>query len=172
MHKVDVEALNQTVDKGRADPGMLRQPVDLGGEWQVEEGGAQFTGTIPYPKGEVTFAVDFPPPMGGNGTAPNPLAYCFWGGLACYAATFAMEAAREGIELRALRGAVRTEVDQSRALGLSERPPVEKISWTLEADADAPGDRLEAIKAKADAQCPGVYCIRNPITLETSLAAR
>ena len=23
--------------------------------------------------------------MGGTGSAPNPLAYCFWGGMACYA---------------------------------------------------------------------------------------
>ena len=171
MHNVNVNALEQTIENGRNDSKALRQPVNLTGEWQIEQGRPQFTGTIAYPQGEVEFAADFPPPMGGSGIAPNPLAYCFWGGLACYAATFAIEAARDGIELRALRGSVRTEVDQSRALGLSDRPPVETITWELEADADVPPERLERIKAKADEQCPGVYCIRNPIALETRLAS-
>lgn len=171
MHNVKVEAIKDTIEKGRTDPGALRQPVNLSGEWQVEEGQPQFRGVITYPKGEVEFDCDFPPPLGGNGTAPNPLAYCFWGGLACYALTFATEAALRGIELKALRGRVTTEVDQTRTLGLSDRPPVEKITWELEVDPATPADAIQQIKAEADARCPGVYCIRNPINLETRLLA-
>ena len=63
-----------------------------------------------------------------TGSAPNPLAYCFWNGLARSAMTFAQEAARRGVELRALHARVETDVDQSRALGVSDRsPPVERI---------------------------------------------
>ena len=88
--------------------------------------------------------------MGGTGSAPNPLAYCFWGGLACYAMTFAQEAAKARIEIRALRARVDTQVDQSRALGVTDHPPVEHIDWTLHVDADATAEQLTAIKRSAD----------------------
>ncbi|HSC92317.1 MAG TPA: OsmC family protein [Gaiellaceae bacterium] len=166
MHNVDVEAVEQTAARGREDEASLRMPVQLSGDWHPE-GGPQFRATIPYPQGEVELAVDFPPPMGGTGAAPNPLAYCFFGGLACYAMSFATEAARDGVEVRALHATVRTEVDQSRALGLSDRPPVERIEWELEVDADASAATIERLKAQADDHCPGAYCLRNPIALET-----
>ncbi len=86
----------------------------------VGGGTAAVPGQHPGPNGDpVIFEADFPPPMGGTGSAPNPLAYCFWGGLACYAMTYAQEAARQGIELRAVRARTEAEVDQSRALGVT-----------------------------------------------------
>jgi uncharacterized OsmC-like protein len=169
MHNVDVDALAETAEKARSDPAAVRQPVELTGEWRTEEGAPQFRGTIPYPGGEVEFTCDFPPHLGGSGAAPNPLAYCLWGGLACYAMTFATEAARAGVELRALRGTVRTEVDHARALGVSDRPPVERIAWMLDVEAGAAEDRLATLKEQADARCPGVYCIRNAIPLDTEV---
>ncbi len=109
--------------------------------------------------------------MGGTGSAPNPLAYCFWGGLACYAMTYAQEAARQGIQLRALRARTEADVDMTRALGVTDNPPVQRIDWHLEVDADAPRETLEEIKRIADEHCPGVYCLRNPIELTTHLVA-
>lgn len=170
MHNVDLDSLRQTIERGTADPAALRQPVELTGEWQTHAGAPQFRGFIPYPSGEVEFSCDFPPPLGGSGAAPNPLAYCLWGGLACYAMTFATEAAREGVELQALRGVITTEVDQSRALGLTDNPPVEAIAWSLEIEADAPDQTIDELKQRADARCPGVYCIRNPIELTTTVS--
>jgi uncharacterized OsmC-like protein len=170
MHNVNVQAVEQTAEQARRDPSSVQQPVAFDGEWQVREGAAQFRATIPVPSGEtVVFEADFPPPMGGTGAAPNPLAYCFWGGLACYAMTYAQEAAREGVELRALRARVETTVDMSRALGVSDRPPVERIDWRLEVDADADADTLETLRVRADEHCPGAWCISNPITLVTEV---
>ena len=117
------------------------------------------------------FEADFPPPMGGTGSAPNPLAYCFWGGLACYAMSYAQEAARAGVELRGAarprRGAGRHE---PRARRERQRPPVERIDWQLDVDADAHAEQLAEIKQLADDHCPGAYCIRNPIDLHTHVA--
>lgn len=122
------------------------------------------------PNGDpVVFEADFPPAMGGTGSAPNPLAYCFWGGLACYAMTYAQEAARQGIELRGLRARPQAEVDMTRALGVTDNPPVQQIDWYLDVDTDAPRDKLDDIKRIADEHCPGVYCLRNPIQLTTQL---
>ncbi len=170
MHNVNVEALSETIEKARADAGAMKQQVSFDGEWQVDAG-PQFVATIPVPSGDpVTFQADFPPPMGGTGAAPNPLAYCFWGGLACYAMTYAQEAAKRGVQIRGLRARVDAEVDMTRALGVSETPPVERIDWHLEVDADAPRETLEQLKRLADAQCPGVYCVREPVELATHLA--
>ena len=169
MHNVNIDALNKTIDKARQDPTAVAQQVNFDGEWNVADG-PQFRATIPVPNGDpVTFEADFPPPMGGTGSAPNPLAYCFWGGLACYAMTYAQEAARQGIELRALRARAQARVDQSRALGVTDNAPVEQIDWQLDVDADAPAERLQEIKRIADEHCPGVYCVANPIDLHTHL---
>jgi uncharacterized OsmC-like protein len=139
------------------------------GEWNTT-GGPQFSANIPLPNGDsVSFAADFPPPLGGTGSAPNPLAYCFWGGLACYAMTFAQEAAKAGVEIRALRARMDAQVDQSRALGVTDNPPVQQIDWSLQVDADADEEQLADLKRSADDHCPGVYCLRNPIELRTTL---
>ena len=173
INNVNVEAVEQTASRAVTEPGAVVQAVAFGGEWQTTPGAPQFRTEIPLPGGgSVTFEADFPPPMGGTGSAPNPLAYCFWGGLACYAMTYAQEAAREGVELRALRARVEAQVDMSRALGAGENPPVERIDWYLEVDADAAPATLEAIKETADHRCPGAWCIRNPVDLHTHLAAR
>ncbi len=138
----------------------------------VGGGTAAVPGQHPGPNGDpVIFEADFPPPMGGTGSAPNPLAYCFWGGLACYAMTYAQEAARQGVQLRSMRARIETEVDMTRALGVTDNAPVERIDWTLDVDADAPREKLEELKRIADEHCPGVYCVRNPVELTTHLAA-
>lgn len=171
MHNVNVEALEQTAQRARTEPEAVVQQVAFSGTWQTTDGEPQFRTEIPLPNGaSVVFEADFPPPMGGTGSAPNPLAYCFWGGLACYAMTYAQEAAREGVELRGLRARVEARVDMSRALGVSENPPVERIDWQLDVDADASPEHLAAIKQLADDHCPGAHCIRNPIDLRTHLA--
>jgi uncharacterized OsmC-like protein len=119
-------------------------------------GRPQARATIPIPNGEpVTFEPDYTPPMGGAGAALNPLAYCFWGGLACYAMTYAQEAARRGVELRSLRARIETVVDQSRALGVSDRPPVEHIDWYLDVETDADADVLAELKARRRRALPG-----------------
>jgi uncharacterized OsmC-like protein len=101
--------------------------------------------------------------MGGTGSAPNPLAYCFWGGLACYAMTDAQEAAKQGVELRGLRARRGRGRPVPRARGDRE-PAGGGIDWHLEVDADAPAERLEELKRLADERCLGVYCLRNPST--------
>jgi hypothetical protein len=82
MHNVNVDAVEQTAAKAKADPAAVVQHIAFDGEWQTAAGAVQFRATIPVPNGKpVVFEADFPPPMGGTGSAPNPLAYCFWGGL-------------------------------------------------------------------------------------------
>jgi len=170
MHNVNTDAVRRTAAAAASDPSSARQQIRFDGTWQAEEGAPQFVAQIPLPDGSsVPFAADFPPPMGGRGQAPNPLAYCFWGGLACYAMSYAQEAALAGVELRSLRALVTTDFNMAYALGVGDAPPVQRLDWELVVEADASAELLEQLKAAADAHCPGAYCIRNPIDLHTSL---
>ena len=66
--------------------------------------------------------------------------------------TFAQEAARRGVELRALHARL------------------ERIDGHLEVEADAPAEVLRELRGFADDHCPGAFCIRNPIDLHTHVA--
>jgi hypothetical protein len=66
---------------------------------------------------------------------------------------------------------VETDLDLSRALGVSDRPPVERIDWHLEVEADGAPELLEELRQPRDARCPGAYCIRNRIDLHTHVSA-
>jgi len=76
---------------------------------------------------------------------------------------------RTQIGFAAVRARTEAEVDQSRALGVTENPPVDQIDWHLEIDADAPREKLEEFKQLADDHCPGVWCVQNPVNLRTHL---
>ncbi len=170
MHNVNVDAVEQTAAKATENPAAVLHHVAFEGEWQTR--GPQFRASIPVPNEQpVVFEAGFPQPMGGSGSAPNPLVYCFWGGLACYAMTYAQEAARRGIELRSLRARVEADVNLARAVGVGEQAPVNHIDWHLDVDADAPSDVLDELKHAADDHCRGAYCIRNPIELRTTVNA-
>jgi len=170
MHNVDTGAIEQTIEMGEKDPAAFVQKVNFSGEWQTAAGAPQFKTEIPLPSGDsIPFEADYPPHMGGTGSAPNPLACCFWGGIACFAMTYDQEAAMKGVEIKSLRARVETDVDMSRALGVSDRPPVAGIDWHLEVESDAPAEALEQIKADSDERCPGAYCISNPILLRTHM---
>ena len=171
MHNVNTEAVEAAAKNAMENPQSALVDVNLSGSWNATDPARpQFVGTIPYPKGELEFTCDFPPPFGGQGRAPNPLAYCLWGGVACYAMTFASEAARLGVELVALRGTVTTQVNGARALGVSARPPVQGVSWSLDVESSASAADLEQVKRLADERCPGVWCMQNVVPLETTLA--
>jgi len=69
--------------------------------------------------------------LGGDCTAPDPVQYCIYGLIACYAATFARWAAMEGIVLK---------------------------SFKIKAAASM--EKLNKLNELAKEQCPGYYCVR------------
>lgn len=102
----------------------------LDGEWRTDETLPQFGGVVKFPQGEVLFEADFPSFLGGEGRAPTPLAYCFYGAMCCYGATFATQAALAGVNLRSLRIGLSLTVDFHAALAVANKPepvPVPRI---------------------------------------------
>ena len=168
MHNVNVEAVERTAARAAAEPSSVVQRVAFAGDWQASEGAPQFRAENPVPNGRLRSRL--PAADGRDGIRAQSARVLLLGRAGGYGMTFAQEAARRGVELRALHARVEADVDQSRALGVSDRPPVERIDWHLEVDADAAAEVLEALRRFADDHCPGAFCIRNPIDLHTHVA--
>ena len=167
MHNVRTDALEETGKGAAGDPSVARIAVEMRGDWRTDDSLPQFAGTIAFPQGETTFEADFPRFLGGEGRAPSPLAYCFYGAMSCYGATFATQAAMEGVELRALRVRLRLSVDFRTALGVAEVPPLSGFAFEVEVETEAPDEAVQRVKRLADARCPAIWAMANPVPYET-----
>ena len=168
LNNVDVTKAAETVAAITAAPEKAKKVVKIEGEWNLAEG-AQFTATISYEGGSVTFEADQPTFLGGGGTAPGPMLYCLYGSASCYVATYATVAAAEGVTLKSLKVTAESRIDFSRAMGVGDNPIAEGVKFTLEVTGDADDAKLKELEALAAARCPAVYCLTNPIPLETVL---
>ncbi len=168
-NNVNAEAMEAFRMAVKADPAEARKEKRVEGSWSFKEGGAQFVGTLPYPKGDVELTCELPPFAGGWGGAPDPVLYCLYGLAACYATTFVAAATAEGVALRAVKVTAENALDLRKQLGLSEDPIVRSVRFVLDAESDAPRETLERLKVLADERCPGVECVTTAIPLETAL---
>lgn len=168
MHNVRVEQIEETRKNAQADPSAAILDVDMTGDWRTDESVSQFGGRVAYPQGEVLFEADFPPFLGGEGRAPTPLAYCFYGAMCCYGATFATQAAMAGVKLQGLRIRLRLSVDFHTALGLDERAPLSGFDFDVEVESDASEEDLQRVKELADARCPAIWAMQNPVPYSTT----
>lgn len=168
MHNVRIDNAEQTIEKAKTDPAAAQLKVDLAGDWRVDETKPQFGGTVKFAKGETVFEADFPPFLSGDGRAPSPLIYCFWGALSCYASTFAMQAAMAGIEITALRSRLRTAVDFRGALGVADVTPLDAFRFEIEVETGASDADVARIKKLAEERCPAIWAMDHqvPHTIE------
>ncbi|MFN2587923.1 MAG: OsmC family protein [Actinomycetota bacterium] len=172
MHNVRLDRIDETRKKAEQDVSAAKLQVDLDGSWRSDESKTQFAGTVAFPQGEVTFEADFPPFLGGDGRAPTPLAYCFYGAMCCYGATFATQAAGAGVEIRDLRINLRLEVDFRTALGLGAFPPVSEFRFTVDVDTDASDEDVQRVKKLADERCPAIWAMENKVPYTTTASRR
>lgn len=168
-HNVRVDNARQTAERAKTDPSAAQLKVDLGGEWRVDETKAQFGGVVKYAKGETVFEADFPQFLSGDGRAPSPLIYCFWGALSCYASTFAMQAAMTGVEIRALRARLRLTVDFRGALDAADVVPLDTFRFEIAVETDASDVDVARIKRLADERCPAIWAMDHQVPHTTEV---
>jgi len=169
VNNVDVEKVQAFESKIKQDPSMARKTQVIEGEWIVAEGGAQFQSTIFFEGGETVFKMDNPTFMGGGGTVPGPMHYCFYGLASCYTGTFATMAAMLGIRLKKLTTRVEADVNFSRVFGVSEAPTMEEVRVTLQVESNAPEEKIKEAEKLALERCPVVFTLRNPVKLTANL---
>jgi uncharacterized OsmC-like protein len=167
MHNVRLDQIEATAKAAVDDATAAKLDVKLDGGWRVDEESPQFAGIVKFPKGETLFEADFPAFLGGEGRAPTPLAYCFYGAMCCYGATFATQAAMAGVHLKSLQISLSLSVDFRAALGLGDVPPLSSFDFQVEVETDASDDDVQRVKTLADERCPAIWAMQNPVAYST-----
>jgi uncharacterized OsmC-like protein len=169
MHNVRIDNARQTAEKAKTDPSAAQLKIDLVGDWRVDETKPQFGGTVKFARGETVFEADFPAFLSGDGRAPSPLIYCFWGALSCYASTFAMQAAMAGIEIKTLRSRLRLNVDFRGALGVADVEPLDVFRFEIDVQTDASDADIAQVKQLADERCPAIWAMDHQVPHTTDV---
>lgn len=168
-NNVDAEKMVGFAGQLKADPSKARKTQVIEGEWLLTDGGPQFKSNIKFEGGEVTFESDNPTFMGGGGTLPGPMHYCFYGLAACYTGVFAAAATELGIQLDSLTIRVEADLNFGRVFEISDEPIMEEIRVILQIASSATEQKLQEAERLALERCPVVYTLRNQIKLVPSL---
>ena len=168
MHNVRVDQIESAAKAAETDASVARVQFNFEGDWRVDDGRKQFGGTVGFPQGELVLEADFPPFLGGEGRAPSPLAYCFYGAMCCYGSTFATQAAMAGVELEEMHIKLSLETDSRTALGLGEFAPMSKYSFDVQVKSPASDEDVQMVKKLTDERCPVIWAMQNPVPYSTS----
>lgn len=169
LNNVNVGMLEQVIREAEIDRSKAKRSQKIEGEWFLEEGGPQFKAEVSFEGGKIVMESDQPKNLGGGGTRPGPLHYCFFGLISCYTATFAAMASQMGIKLRKLTARLEGDLNFSLVFGLSSEPVMEEIRIALQVESDAPREKLEEAEKLAHERCPAVFALTKPVKLETNL---
>ena len=172
LNNVNVGRLEQVIKEAETDKSKVKRTQKVNGEWLLQEGGHQFKAEVSFESGKIVMESDQPQNLGGGGTRPGPMHYCFFGLLSCYTTTFATMASQMGIKLQKLTAKVEGDLDFSRVFGLSHDPVMKEIRIILEVESDAPQEKLEEAEKLAYERCPAVFALTEPVKLNTSLKVK
>jgi len=164
-----MKKLEELMGAIKEDPANGKIAPRIVGHWIFEDGMPQFSSDIEIEGGSFTVEADMPSKLGGWGSRPGPLHYCFYGLASCYAFIFAAFAAMEGITLSKLSIEAVGHVDFSQVFGLTDNPIVEEVTFKIAAESDASPDKLDQLRSAVDERCPGLYCLTKPIKVTTEL---
>jgi uncharacterized OsmC-like protein len=169
INNVNVEGVKSFETQIKNDLASARKTQVIEGEWILEEGNKQFLSRIKFEGGETEFMVDNPTFMGGSGSLPGPMHYCFYGLASCYTGTFATMAAMLGIKLKKLTTKVEADLNFSKVFGISDEPIIEEVRVKLTVVSDAPEEKIKQAEELALQRCPVVFTLRNPVKLVPSI---
>lgn len=169
LNNVNVESVKSFEAQIKTDSSSARKTQVIEGEWILEEGSVQFVSKIQFENGDTVFKVDNPTFMGGSGSYPGPMHYCFYGLAACYTGTFATMAAMLGIKLKKLTTKVEADLNFSKVFGISEEPIMEEVRVKLTVVSDDPIEKIKQAEELALQRCPVVFTLKNPVKLVPSL---
>ena len=169
LNKVNVSALQEGIKEAETDKSKVKRTQRVEGKWLLEEEGPQFRAEVSFEGGKMVLESDQPTNLGGSGTRPGPLHYCFFGLVSCYTATFATMVSMMGIKLSKLTAKLEGNLNFSRVFGLSKEPIMEEIHITLEVSSDAPREKLEEAERLARERCPAVFALSESVNLKTNL---
>lgn len=172
LNNVNAGRLEQVIREAETDKSKVKRTQKVNGEWLLDEGGPQFRAEVNFEGGKIIMESDQPTNLGGGGTRPGPLHYCFFGLASCYTATFAAMASMMGIELKRLTAKLEGDLNFSRVFGLSTEPVMERVRIALQVESDASQEKLEEVEKLTYERCPAVFALTEQVKLKTSLEVK
>lgn len=169
LNNVNLDNVKSFENQIKENSSVARKTQIIEGEWVLEEGSTQFVSKIKYENGETEFKVDNPTFMGGSGSLPGPLHYCFYGLASCYTGTFATMASMLGIKLKKLTTRVEGDVNFSKVFGVSDLPIMEEVRVKVTVVSDDSEEKIKQAEELALERCPVVFTLKNPIKLVPEL---
>lgn len=169
INNMNLEEMMAFIEEVKQDLSKSKKSKKVEYSWNFNEGKPQMESRVQHPKGETQLQSDFAPFMGGGGLAPDPIQYCLFGFAACFAGTFISMATMMGIKIQSLKVSAENFMDLDKTLGLTGNPIVEKVKITTSVKSDAKEEQLKELERMASERCPRVYCLVNPIPLESEL---
>ncbi len=168
INNVNLDGVQAFLEAIKAEPAKARKTQVIEGEW-LFEGNSQFRSVVGFEGGQATIEADNPTFMGGRGTLPGPMQYCFYGFASCYTGVFATMASMLGIELKKLSVRVEADINFEKVFGISDAPIIEEIRVKISVASDAPEEKIREAERLAQERCPAVYTLGNIIPLKPSL---
>jgi uncharacterized OsmC-like protein len=172
MNNINLNEMKVFMEEVKQDLSKAKKSKKVECLWNFDEGKPQMESKAQHPKGETVLRSDFAPFMGGNGLAPDPIQYCLFGFATCFAGTFMSTATMMGVKIQSLKVTAENTMDLSKTLGVTNNPIVEKVKITTTVKSDAKEEQLKELERLAHERCPGVYCLVNPIKLESELVRK
>ncbi|MFA3782200.1 OsmC family protein [Melioribacteraceae bacterium 4301-Me] len=169
INNVNINGIKSFEEIIKNDSAAAKKTQVIEGEWILQEGGTQFVSKIKFEGGETEFKVDNPSFMGGTGSLPGPLHYCFFGLASCYTGTFATMAAMLGLKLKKLTTKVEASINFSKVFGLGDLPIMEEVRVKLNVISDEPKEKIKQAEEMALQRCPVVFTLKNPVKLIADL---
>ncbi len=148
-HSVDLDAFDTTRAAVRDDPAVGRGAFRTVTQW--EDGTRARTTARSF-----AIETDEPAPLGGTDQAVDPMELLLASLGTCLTIGWTTQAAKRGVDFRALRVEVTGDYDLRGYLGLDEdvRPGFPHIDYTVQVDSDAPPDVLDEIRRAAERTSP------------------
>ena len=169
INNMNLEGMKNFLEEVKQDLSKSKKSKKVECTWNFDQGRPQMGSKVQHPKGKTLLQSDFAPFMGGGGLAPDPIQYCLFGFAACFAGTFMAMATMMGIKIQSLKVSAENFMDLSKTLGVTGNPIVEKVKITTSVKSDAKEEQFKELERLARERCPGVYCLVNPIPLESEL---
>lgn len=169
INGIDIDVMAKTKQSMENDPAAALKTNVIEGHWDVKN--TRFRAKIPWSKSEFELSADIPPFLGGKGEMLGALQYCLFGSAACYIGTLASVAAEEGIDLGNIHLRIENDVNFRPVLGIAKEPTVKEVRIKVTVERDLDPEVLKRLKEKTDAQCPGMYCLTQPIPVQTEVHA-
>ncbi|QLC23964.1 OsmC family protein [Parasphingopyxis algicola] len=176
VNDIDLDALEETVEAIKKDPGCGAVEFGVKTEWtgQTRSESTVDGYTFGGERMERRFKIvaDEPPELLGTNSAPNPQELLMSGVNACMMVGYVAQAAIRGITLTACRIETKGELDLRGFLGLDESVPpgYRRIDYMVTMEGDGAREQYEEIHAAVQATSPNFFNMAQPIEMRGRLA--